>query len=84
MRSMFSGCKSLNNLNLSSFNTSKVTDMSYMFWGCESLKELKLSYSFKTNNQTKIDSMFFNISSFCNISCYDDRLKKELPSCIIF
>ena len=81
---MFSDCKSLNNLNLSSFNTSKVTDMSYMFWGCESLKELKLSYSFKTNNQTKIDSMFFNISSFCNISCYDDRLKKELPSCIIF
>jgi len=40
MNSMFSGCSSLKELNLSSFNTNNVTDMGYMFEGCSSLKEL--------------------------------------------
>ena len=34
---MFSGCKSLESIDLSSFNTNNVTYMSYMFSGCESL-----------------------------------------------
>ncbi len=38
MRSMFSYCKSLNSIDLSSFNTNNVYDMSFMFGGCESLK----------------------------------------------
>ena len=36
---MFSGCASLESLNLSSFNTSKVKNMSFMFGGCSSLKD---------------------------------------------
>ena len=36
---MFSGCKSLTNINLSNFNTQNVTNMSDMFSGCKSLKK---------------------------------------------
>ena len=31
MSSMFAGCKSLTDLNLSNFNTQKVIDMNFMF-----------------------------------------------------
>ena len=34
---MFRGCSSLTSLDLSSFNTSNVTDMQYMFYSCSSL-----------------------------------------------
>ena len=47
---MFSECKSLNELNISNFNTNNVTNMNGMFAGCSSLKELNLS-SFNTNNR---------------------------------
>ena len=40
MNSMFSNCYSLNSINLSNFNTNKVTDMSSMFDGCKSLKNI--------------------------------------------
>jgi len=36
---MFSGCKSLTNLNLSNFNTQNVTNMNAMFYNCKSLKK---------------------------------------------
>ena len=35
---MFSNCSSLTNLDLSSFNTSIVTNMSYMFSSCSKLQ----------------------------------------------
>ena len=35
---MFCSCKSLESIDLSSFNTNNVTKMSYMFNWCESLK----------------------------------------------
>ena len=37
MSSMFDGCRNLTELNLTNFNTNKVTNMSYMFSGCSSL-----------------------------------------------
>lgn len=37
MNSIFSGCKSLTNLDLSKWDTSNVTDMSYMFNSCNNL-----------------------------------------------
>ena len=36
---MFSECSSLQSINLSSFNTTNVKDMSEMFYGCSSLKK---------------------------------------------
>ena len=52
MRGMFSGCSSLNDLNLSNFNTNNVTDMSYMFSRC--LDELKLKIRNKYKNFQEI------------------------------
>ena len=49
---MFQNCISLTNLDLSSFDTSNVTDMDYMFHGCSSLTNLDLS-SFDTSNVTE-------------------------------
>jgi surface protein len=46
---MFNGCNSLEKINLSSFKTSKVTDMAGMFSRCRSLKDLDVS-SFDTSN----------------------------------
>ncbi|MBR3339541.1 MAG: BspA family leucine-rich repeat surface protein [Lachnospiraceae bacterium] len=39
----------LKNLDLNSFNTSNVTDMSFMFYECENLTNLNLS-GFDTSN----------------------------------
>jgi surface protein len=40
MSYMFSGCSSLKEINLSSFNTNQVTNMNRMFYNCSSLKNL--------------------------------------------
>ncbi|MCD8120328.1 MAG: DUF285 domain-containing protein, partial [Lachnospiraceae bacterium] len=42
MRSMFYDCNNLTELDVSGFDTSKVTDMSYMFSMCTSLTSLTL------------------------------------------
>lgn len=57
MTAMFSGCLSLDSLDLSNFNTEKVTDMSWMFGICQSLDSLNLG-SFDTGNVTKMNAMF--------------------------
>ncbi len=62
MFSMFYGCNSLTSLDLSNFNTSKVTNMSYMFYDCNSLTSLDLS-NFDTSNITNMFSMFYDCSS---------------------
>ena len=49
MSYMFYNCSSLTNLNVSSFDTSKVTNeyaMSYMFYGCSNLRYITLSKKF--------------------------------------
>ena len=40
MSSMFDNCKSLQELDVSEFDTSNVVDMSFLFQGCENLKEI--------------------------------------------
>ena len=63
---IFSECSSLTNLDLSSFDTSNVTDMSSMFKQCISLTNLNLS-SFDTSNVTNMRWMFFRCSSLTNL-----------------
>ena len=60
MKSMFNGCCSLDNVNLSNFNTKNVTNMNKMFYGCSSLINLDLS-TFNTQNVDNVEFMF----SFC-------------------
>ena len=61
MSHMFSGCSSLNELNLNNFNTNNVTDMAYMFYKCSSLKELNIN-NFNINNLTFVVMMFSKCS----------------------
>ena len=63
---MFSGCKTLTNLELNSFNTVNVTDMSAMFNYCPSLKNLDVS-NFKTNKVTTMYDMFRGCTSLTNL-----------------
>ena len=76
MSRMFSCCSSLKEINLSSFNTNKVTNMSYMFENCSSLEKLDLS-SFNTNQVTNMSDMFYSINKKCKIKCKDEKIKME-------
>ena len=57
MQRMFFNCTKLENLDLSSFDTSKVTDMSFMFRECSGLTSLDLS-NFDTSQVTDMSQMF--------------------------
>ena len=69
---MFSDCKSLTSLDLSNFDTSNVTNMSYMFDGCRSITSLDLS-NFNTSKVTTMECMFSTCSSLrsLNITSFD-------------
>ena len=54
---MFNGCCKLNELDLSNFNTSNVTDMSYMFQRCTSLENLNIS-NFNMDKVKNTNGMF--------------------------
>ena len=55
---MFSGCRDLISVDLSSFNTSKVTNMCYMFRECQNLKKINFS-SFNTSKVVNMQGMFY-------------------------
>ena len=42
MEKMFRDCSKLESIDLSSWDTSNVTDMGYMFWGCVKLLEVRM------------------------------------------
>lgn len=54
---MFTNCKSLKTLDLSTFDTRKATNMSYMFYGCTQLESLTLGENFSTANVTDMSYM---------------------------
>ena len=60
---MFKNCSKLTTLNLSSFNTAKVTGMRDMFYGCSSLTTLTYNTTnFNTANVKNMQSMFRDCS----------------------
>ena len=63
---MFDGCYSLISIDLSSFNTTNITNMRSMFKRCSSLISLDLS-SFNTTNVNDIAGMFYNCESLVSI-----------------
>ena len=77
---MFSGCSSLKSINLSSFNTTNVKDMSGMFMNCSSLQSIDLS-SFNTTNVEYMNSMFYECFSLkkenVKISNYGKKILRE-------
>ena len=67
MRSWFSGCSKLTTIsNLSNLNSSKVTNMSYLFNGCSALTSLNVS-NLNTSEVTTFSSMFNGCSSLTSL-----------------
>ena len=75
MRSMFYGCQKLSSLDLSKFNTEKVTDMRDMFWGCSALTSLDLS-NFNTEKVESMMGMFFSCSALTSLDLSNFNTKK--------
>ena len=76
---MFSDCDNLASLDLSSFNTAKVTNMYGMFAGCYALTSLDVS-SFDISKVTYMDYMFYSCLSLKTIYCNDDWSTSDATS----
>jgi len=63
---MFYNCKKLQSLDLSSFNTSSVTDMAFMFEYCRSLTSINLS-NIDTSRVTRFPAFLHGCSSLTSI-----------------
>ena len=59
MSYMFNECKKLTNLDLSNFNTAKVTTMLNMFYGCTNLMAIYAGDGWTTNAVTSSTNMFY-------------------------
>lgn len=67
MKGMFSNCFKLKRIvGLELLNTSKVTDMSWMFQICSVLESVDLS-KFNTSNVTNMENMFDNCDALVNV-----------------
>ena len=65
MSLMFYGCGSLTTLDLSSFDTSNVTDMGYMFCDCSNLTNIKGVIDMKSCEYYK--NMFHNCPKLAGV-----------------
>ena len=63
---MFGGLTNAELIDLSNFDTSKVTDMRCMFCECKALKELDLS-SFNTSSVTDMSGMFYRCGGLTDL-----------------
>ena len=63
---MFSGCQGLVDLDVSNFDTNRVTNMTLMFSSCFELTSLDLS-SFDTNSVTNMKAMFKSSTKLATI-----------------
>ena len=66
MHYMFGDCSKLPSLDVTNFNTAKVTDMSYMFKGCSALTSLDVT-KFDTRNVTNMEGMFSSCSKLTSL-----------------
>ena len=73
MSKMFYGCSRLTSLNLSSFNTAKVTYMGSMFNGCSGLTTIYASDEFNTDNVSSSMFMFSSCTSLKGAASYDSN-----------
>ena len=63
---MFTGCYNLTNLDVSHFDTSQVTNMSFMFYYCENLADLDVSH-FDTSRVTDMPEMFADCKNLTSL-----------------
>ena len=67
MDKIFSGCTSLESLDLSFFDTSNVINMESSFYECSSLTSLEIS-NFKTTKDSNLKYMFYSCSSLTSLN----------------
>ena len=63
---LFADCQSLKKVDLSHFNTEKVTNMNSMFYGCKLLNEINLA-NINTQNVTDMCCFFYGCESLKNL-----------------
>lgn len=81
MSQMFLNCRSLKELDLSSFTTSQVKDMSQMFDGCSDLRTLNVS-NFNTSQVTNMNGMFSGCETLekLDLSSFDTTNVKNMDN----
>ena len=79
MQSMFTICMKLMSVDVSGFNTEKVTNMSGMFWDCEAMTSIDVS-SFNTANVTNMSSMFGECGKLVTIYVGDNWNTEKVSS----
>ena len=84
LRNFFKYCKALKTIsNLENLNTTKVTDMSYMFNGCQNLSSLDLSY-FNTTNVTNMKHMFEGCKALTSLDLTNFNTEKVTDMACMF
>ena len=73
---MFDNCESLYDLDLSNFDTSLITDMSYMFSNCITINSIDIS-SFDISNVNDMSYMFFNCYNLEILNVNNNSKPKE-------
>lgn len=76
MREMFFKCTRLETLDLSSFNTEKVTNMLAMFEGSMSLRTIKLPKGFIGSNVTNLNATFRGCASLTELDLSGSNAEK--------
>ena len=66
LENMFNGLNNMTFIDLSSFDTSKVTNMHLMFFNCINLKKIKFG-KINTSSVQDMSSLFFNCSNLISI-----------------
>ena len=71
MSYMFDRCSNLTSLDVSTFDTSKVTNMNAMFAYCNVLETIYVSNKWNTSNVTSFNNMFLNCTSLTGAVPFD-------------
>jgi surface protein len=83
MQSMFEGCQSLTELDLSTFNTANVTNTNCMFQSCTNLETLNIAL-FNIGKMEDMRYMFIGCSKLKTIYCNSDWSGSEAQSDYMF
>ena len=84
MQGLFYYCENLESIDLSSFDTSKVTHIGWMFFHCYKIKYIIIPETFKTSKVVSMKSMFSHCQSLIslNLSSFDTTQVTEM--CFMF
>lgn len=78
INSMFENCYALQSINIKSWDTSNVTDMSGLFWLCQSLETYDFIKTFDTSNVSEMAAMFAGIHFLPDISGFNTAKVKDM------